>query len=161
MIKRITTTEEVWPGQKKGVATARIEVWTDDEGQSRPLEVGRITAGRELFTELRDLIEGAIRESDEGGDRMKRGDIYTEIELEVQEAIAKWESMPRSQRPMKDAEKPIGLWVEHIRRYLVKAGEALYYRDRRIFYTTLIKLAGLCVRCIEVNADESLREADK
>jgi hypothetical protein len=46
------------------VATARIEVWIDDEDQSGALEVGRITAGREMFGELRDLIEGAIRGAD-------------------------------------------------------------------------------------------------
>jgi len=66
MITRITTTEECWPGQREGIATARIEVWTDDQSQSRPLEVGRITAERELFEELRDLVEGAVRESEEG-----------------------------------------------------------------------------------------------
>lgn len=60
MIKRITTTEEYWPGQKPGIATARIEVWIDDEHQSRPLEVERITAERKMFTELRELIERAI-----------------------------------------------------------------------------------------------------
>jgi len=71
MITRITTTEEYWPGQKEGIATARIEVWTDDQKQHFPLEVGRITAGRRLFEELRDLIEGAIREGGEERDMSK------------------------------------------------------------------------------------------
>ena len=65
MIKRITTTEEIWPGQREGIATARIEVWTDDQKQHFPLEVGRITAERRLFEELRDLIEGAVQEAEE------------------------------------------------------------------------------------------------
>jgi len=65
MIKHITTTEEYWPGQREGVRTARIEVWTDEPGQQFPLEVGRITAETELFEELRELVEGALEEERE------------------------------------------------------------------------------------------------
>lgn len=62
MITSISTTEEYWPGQREGIRTARIEIWLDDPGMHYPLEVGRITAGSELFDELRDLIEGALAE---------------------------------------------------------------------------------------------------
>jgi len=65
MITHITTTEEYWPGQREGVRTARIEVWTDEPDQHYLLDVGRITAETGLFEELRELIEGALEEERE------------------------------------------------------------------------------------------------
>lgn len=51
----IRTVEEYWPGQKNNLRTARIEIWL--EGEHWPMEVGRITADKEIFDQVRDLIE--------------------------------------------------------------------------------------------------------
>lgn len=59
VIKRLMIVEEWWPGQRENVRTARIEVWTDDPNLHWALEVGRITADRALFEELREMIEAA------------------------------------------------------------------------------------------------------
>jgi len=60
-ITHISTIEEYWPGQKEDLRTARIEIWTDDPGQHFPMEVGRITATREVFDMLDELIIGCNR----------------------------------------------------------------------------------------------------
>jgi len=56
-VERLTTTEEFWPGQKEDLRTARIETWVG----SQKLEVGRITAPRDLFEGLRWLVEHAAQ----------------------------------------------------------------------------------------------------
>ncbi len=53
----IRTVEEYWPGQKEDLRTARIEVWL--EGEHWPREVGRITADKDIFDQIRNLIENA------------------------------------------------------------------------------------------------------
>lgn len=65
MIKVIETVEEYWAGQHEHLRTARIEVWTDDQFQHFALDVGRITADKEMFDELRDLIESASPHKEE------------------------------------------------------------------------------------------------
>lgn len=59
-ITYITTTEEmVLNPDYKGLRQARIEVWTDEEGQHYPHEVGYIHVwnNAELFDAVRDAIE--------------------------------------------------------------------------------------------------------
>ncbi len=58
----IRTIEEYWPGQKDDLRTARIEVWL--EGEHWPTEVGRITADKEIFDQVRDAIENESEHSE-------------------------------------------------------------------------------------------------
>lgn len=56
MITRINVVEEVWPGQRAGLRTGRLEMWVDGEKQTYPIEIGRITVESERFEEVRAAI---------------------------------------------------------------------------------------------------------
>lgn len=55
-IMDIRLIEEFWPGQREGIRTARIEVFTLNEHW--PDEVGRITCSDPIFSWLYSELEG-------------------------------------------------------------------------------------------------------
>ena len=77
--------------------------------------------------------------------------VMTTIDSEVNFAKAKWERLPRSERPLSDAEKPVEFWILHIRRYLRAAEEECYGTDKTKALENIRKIAALCVRCMENN----------
>lgn len=71
------------------------------------------------------------------------------IDSEVEYAVGLWESLPKSERPLGDAEKPVEFWLMHIRRYLRQAEEGCYGTDKTDALVAIRKIAALCVRCME------------
>lgn len=67
---------------------------------------------------------------------------------EIQYAKAKWESIPRKERPLKDAEKPVEFWLAHIRNYLHGAERSCYRVDKTDAMLNIRIIAALCVRAM-------------
>jgi hypothetical protein len=75
--------------------------------------------------------------------------VLTAIDSEVEYAKSLWERLPRSERPLKDEDKPVEFWIMHMRRYLRQAEEGCYGTDKREALEAIRKLAALAVRCME------------
>ena len=73
------------------------------------------------------------------------------IDSEVDFSKNLWDTLPRSERPLKDREKPVEFWVMHIHRYLKKAEDGCEGTDKTVALENIRKIAALCVRCIENN----------
>lgn len=73
------------------------------------------------------------------------------IDSEVEFAKELWETLPKTERPLGDAQKPVEFWVMHIRRYLRSAEDACYSTDKIHALENIRKIAALCVRCMENN----------
>ncbi len=73
------------------------------------------------------------------------------IDSEVGYAQDIWEWLPKSERPLRDAEKPVEFWLMHIRRYLRQAEEGCYGTDKTPALEAIRKIAALSVRCMENN----------
>lgn len=76
------------------------------------------------------------------------------IDSEV-EFAKRWDDVPRSERPLKDSEKPVEFWLNHIGRYLRYADEGCKGTDKTEALVNIRKIAALCVRCMENNATPS------
>lgn len=90
---------------------------------------------------------------------MDRKQVYEIIEGEVKFA-EHWDTLPRTERPLKDSEKPVEFWLTHIRRYLGYADEGCRGTDKTVALENVRKIAALCVRCME-NNDTPRREITK
>jgi len=73
------------------------------------------------------------------------------IDSELNYAEALWERLSRTERPLKDAEKPVEFWLMHIRRYLRQAEEGCYGTNKTPALEAVRKIAALSVRCMENN----------
>jgi hypothetical protein len=71
------------------------------------------------------------------------------IDSEIEFAKGLWESLPRSERPLGDAEKPVEFWIMHMRRYLRQAEEGCYGTDKTDALDAIRKIAALAARCME------------
>lgn len=82
---------------------------------------------------------------------MKRAEVYQLIDGEIEYGEQLWEALPRSERPLRDAEKPVEFWVMHIERYTDTARGGCYGTDKTPALEAIRKIAALCVRCMENN----------
>jgi len=73
------------------------------------------------------------------------------IDSEIEYAKSLWEILPREERPLRDAEKPVEFWLMHIRRYLRQAEEGCYGTDKTPALEAIRKIVALCIRCMENN----------
>lgn len=81
---------------------------------------------------------------------MKRSEVYDFIDSEIDYA-AKWDKLPRSERPLRDAEKPVEFWLVMMDNYLSAAKQACYDTDKTEALDAIRKIAALCVRCMMHN----------
>ena len=81
---------------------------------------------------------------------MDRKRVYELIDGEVEFAKS-WDTLPRNERPLKDSEKPVEFWLNHIGRYLRYADEGCKGTDKTTALENVRKIAALCVRCMENN----------
>ena len=78
-------------------------------------------------------------------------DIIEIIDSEVEYAKNLWETKPRDERPLKDAEKSVEFWILHIHRYIDQAVIGTYGTDKTPALEAIRKIAALAVRCMENN----------
>lgn len=83
------------------------------------------------------------------------------INSEVEYAVELWDTLPRSERPLKDSEKPVEFWVMHMGRYLRQAEDGCYGLDKTPALEAIRKIAALCVRCMTYNKTPKRRVSDR
>jgi hypothetical protein len=77
-------------------------------------------------------------------------DVIEIIDSEIEYARS-WDTLTRTERPLKDSEKPIEFWLLHIRRYLNLADEGCSGTDKTAALVNIRKIAALCAQCMEFN----------
>ena len=73
------------------------------------------------------------------------------IDSELEFAKGLWETLPKDERPLQDAEKPVEFWIMHMNRYLRQAEDGCYGTDKTPALEAIRKLVALGVRCMEYN----------
>ena len=73
------------------------------------------------------------------------------IDSEVDFGKFLWESLPKEERPLGDANKPVEFWILHIERYIRQAQDGCYGTDKTPALEAIRKIAALAVRCMEHN----------
>ena len=78
-------------------------------------------------------------------------EVFEIVNSEVEYAQNLWDKLPRDERPLRDAEKPIEFWVMFIHKYTHDAMNLCYSTDKTRALEAIRKIAALCVRCMENN----------
>ena len=78
---------------------------------------------------------------------MTRDEVYNLISEEIDYA-GMWDELPRTERPLRDDEKPVEFWLTMVRIYQRRAEDACYSPDKTEALDNIRKIAALLVRCM-------------